>query len=93
MEQQLSAVKLTTSQSAFDSATACALRVLEVYESQSQLENLVTWKSVNHGEKINEEDPHPSCILTSRYQKVRVDLRIKLQIEAEAKTMKNGNSK
>ncbi len=93
LQKQFESVKQHTDQSAIEKATDSCLRFLEVYATKSQLENIVTWKSLDEGERLNEEDPHPTCILTPKYPKIRVDLRIKLQIEAEAKNTKNGNSK
>jgi len=85
LQQQFESVKQHTNQSAIEKATASCLRFLEVYATKSQLENIVTWKSLDDGE----DDTHTTCILTSKCPKVRLDLRIKLQIEAEAQNTKN----
>jgi hypothetical protein len=84
LKQQFESVNQHTNQSAIEKATASCLRFLEVYATKSQLENIVTWKSLD-----GEDDTHPTCILTSKCPKVRLDLRIKLQIEAEAQNTKN----
>jgi DNA-binding SARP family transcriptional activator len=93
LQQQMDAIKQLTNQPAIEKATACAMRFLEVYGTQSQLANIVAYRSVDDGDRLNEEDAHPTCILTSKYPNVRVDLRTKLQIEAEAHITKNGNAK
>jgi len=92
LQQQLDAVKKFTDKSMIEKSTSFALSYLEVFGSKSDLEKIVSKKSVDAGERLDEKDAQPTCILTSKYPKIRVELRIKLQIEAEA-LVRFGDSK
>lgn len=55
LQKQFESVKQHTDQSAIEKATDSCLRFLEVYATKSQLENVVTWKSLDEGDRLNED--------------------------------------
>ena len=90
---QLDSVKKAVNKVEEAKMKAFAISILEVYGNQADVENIVTYKSVENGERIDSSEIEPTCTLVSKYPKVRVFYRIKNLVESEANTKVNGNTK
>ena len=71
--------------------TSCAVKILEIFGTAADIEDIVAFKSVENGERT-EKTAEPTVILTSKYPRFRVGYRIKSLVESEANT-RNGDSK